>query len=116
MFQLLITVLLTLLVAGVLLGVFRWVKTPYYRVTPERMIHVLEMVLTGQATENDWQITFGMTIRHNQELELLRQKCIEIEEKYYIDSSNSAYLFSSDGLIQLKAILKTLKNNDLQYK
>jgi hypothetical protein len=85
------------------------VKTPYYRVDIDRIIHLLEMVLTGQATDNDWQMTVGMTIRHQPELEALRQKCLEIEEKYYIGDAKPPYLFSAKGLAELEKLLLKLK-------
>ncbi len=103
---------LTLFIICILLLIFRWVKTPYYRVDAKRMIHVLEMALTGQATENDWHMTFGMTIRHSPELEGVRQQCLVIEEKHFIGSQKPPYLFTRLGLDELQEVLKNLKKND----
>jgi hypothetical protein len=107
--QLLVTLLLSLLIASALFFLFRWVKTPYYRVDRQRMIDILEMVLTGQATENDWRLTFGMSIRHQPVLEPLRQQCLDIEEKYFIGESKPPYLFSKEGLTELEKVLALLK-------
>jgi hypothetical protein len=98
------TVVLSVGIICLLLAVFVWVKTPYYRVDRDKMLKVLEMILTGQATDNDWHTTFGMTIRHSAELEDIRQQCIEIEDDYFVGESTSAYLFSGEGLKALKII------------
>ena len=76
------------------------------------MIQVLEMVLTGQATENDWRITFGLTVRHDPELEAVRQVCSEIEQQHFIENNTSDYLFSRQGLEELKQQLLKLKQNN----
>ena len=89
---------------GWLLAIYVLVKTPYDRVDGERMLKVLEMILTGQATDNDWHTTFGMTIRHSPELEDIRQQCIDIEDKHFVGESTSSYLFSGEGLRALKEI------------
>lgn len=107
--EVVVTVALTLLIAAVLFCVFRWVKTPYYRVDAARMIHVLELVLTGQATDNDWQMTFSMTIRHYPDLEAIRQQCVAIEEQHYTGDSKPPYLFSKTGLTELTDIIERLK-------
>ena len=102
------TLLPTLLVAAGLLALLYWIKTPYYRVDAARMAMVLERVLTGQATENDWHITFAMAIRHDEGLESLRQRCIEIEEAYF-SQANPPYLFLAPGLQALEAVLDELR-------
>ncbi|MFT7224066.1 MAG: hypothetical protein ACI82Z_001615 [Cellvibrionaceae bacterium] len=111
---LLATLLLALLICSALFALFLWLKNPWYRVDAERMLRVIELVLTGQATINHWYATFGMTIRHNSELELIRLRCIEVEEKHLIDNDNSGYLFEKAGLDTLEAIrleLKSLSNH-----
>lgn len=78
------------------------------------MINVLEMVLTGNATANDWNMTFGMVIRHSSTLESLRLECVEIEEECYIGEQKPPYLFSAHGLQQLQIILRELRAAPLQ--
>ena len=111
-----ITMGLALLVLTVLYGLLLWVKTPWYRVDAQKMLRVLEMVLTGQATANDWTMAFGMTIRHDPELERLRQQCCLIEEKYFTERGGD-YLFTREGLSALSPIreqLKALVDHDLR--
>lgn len=107
------TVFLSLLIVALLFALFFWVKTPFYRVDKARMVQVLEMVLTGQATENDWRIVFDITIRHDSNLEAFRQQALEIEEKHFIglsaSSARSDYLFSQQGLVELETLLQNVK-------
>lgn len=109
------TIALTFLFSALLLFllflVLTKIKTPYYRIDHQQMIHVLEMVLTGQATDNNWQMTFGMVIRHSPSLETVRQQCIDIEEAHYMGSQSPPYLFSEQGLTQLREVLAELKSS-----
>ncbi len=105
------TLLLTLIIIAALFYLFYKLKTPYYRVDRQRMIQTLELVLTGQATENDWQMTFAMVIRHSPELEVIRQQCVDIEDQCYIGEQKPPHLFAEDGLARLRFILEELKNN-----
>lgn len=110
-----ITVFLSILIIALLFALFVWVKTPIYRVDKPRMIRVLEMVLTGQATENDWRMVFAMSIRYDPELEEIRQQACIIEEQHFKDLSNqtsrSDYLFTDAGLAELEKLLEQLKAN-----
>lgn len=106
--SLFITLLLTLVIGGLLFALFRWLKNPWYRVDAERMLRVVELALTGQATANDWYTTFGMTIRHDPELEAIRVRCLEIEAQHFIGGENR-YLFRKDGLNALENIRQELQ-------
>ncbi len=117
MFSTVITVILSVGIVCLLISIFVWVKTPYYRVDGDRILKVLEMTLTGQATDNAWHTTFGMIIRHSPELEEIRQRCIDIEDKHFVGESTSSYLFSGEGLRALKEIRDELyKTQQLALK
>ena len=105
-----VTLLLTFMIIGILFLLFYRVKAPYYRVDKDRMVHVLEMALTGQATENDWQVAFSMVIRHAPELEMFRQRCVDVEDAEYTGLQRPPYLFSAQGLQDLEAILNELNS------
>ncbi len=105
-----VTILLTVVIATLLFVLFRWIKMPVYRMTRERLIHVLEMVITGQATENDWQVLMAVTIRHDEVLEQVRERCLAIEEHYYIGDRRPPYLFTEEGLVELKQLLIQLRD------
>lgn len=108
MMNALITFFLTVIILGGLLLLFMLSK-PYYRVDKAKMIKVLELVLTGQATENDWRLTFDITIRHSPELEAVRQRCCDIEEQYFTGEYRGNFIFSPRGLDELKMILEELR-------
>ena len=110
MATIIVTALLALFIAGFWFVAFRWLKTPYYRVDQKKMIATLEMVLTGQATENQWFTVFGIPARHYPALEAIRQRCLDIEEAHYIGRNSSPYLFTAVGLSELQKILAELKS------
>ena len=103
------TLVLSLIILFTLFWLLSKITTPYYRVDQAKMVHTLELVLTGQATDHNWQMTFGMIIRHSPELEIVRQQCLDIEESHSIGNQMSPYLFSEQGLAQLSDVLVELK-------
>ena len=100
---------MTLLIVTGVLVILRRVRTPYYRPSVTHWIRFLESVITGQATENQWQVAMAMTIRHNDSLESIRLQCLTIEEQYYTCERNPPYLFTQEGLRQLQVCLARLK-------
>ena len=106
-----LTLIFSLLILSVMFLVLSKITTPYYRVDQAKMVHTVELVLTGQATYHNWQMTFGMVIRHSPALEHIRQRCLEVEEAYYI-GDQAPYLFSEKGLAQLRDVLAELKSLD----
>lgn len=102
------TLILTVLIFSLVLGALLWVRTPRYRIERHNVISLLEMVLMGQATENDWQVFAAVPLRHDAVLNSIQERCLEIEEREYI-GGETAYLFSQKGLDDLRSILKELK-------
>lgn len=102
----LITMVLAICLMAILYALFTRLKTPWYRVDAQKMLTTIERVLTGQASENQWAMTFSMTIRHDPELEMIRQRCCEIEERYAV--SQGDYLFNREGLHALEGIREEL--------
>lgn len=96
-----VTALVFLIVVGVLL----WVRHPHYQMTKADVIAVLQKVLVGQASENDWAIFLSSSFRHCPELELIREECAAIDEREYLGQTRSGYLFTDRGLEELKRIL-----------
>jgi hypothetical protein len=108
MMPLLATLVLSLIIFAVILLVLLWARRPYYRVQRHNVVTLLRMVLSGQATENDWQVFAATPLRHDPYLHELRERCIEIEEREYIGESQSGFLFSPRGLEELQQILDEL--------
>lgn len=104
----LITLTLTIVIFLLVLGTLLWVRTPRYRIERHNVITLLEMVLTGQATENDWQVFAAVPLRHDAVLDSIRDRCMEIEEQEYI-GRETPFLFSQKGLDEIRSILLELK-------
>src|SRR5690554_2620556 len=105
----LVILILTIVIFLLVLGTLMWVRTPRYRIERHNAITLLEMVLTGQATENDWQVFTAVPLRHDAELNTIRERCMEIEEQEYM-ANNPPFLFSQKGLSELRNVLLELKN------
>lgn len=99
----------TLVVFLSVIGVLLWVKTPRYQMTKEDLIELLQKVLVGQASENDWAIFLSSSFRHCPQLEPFRDACAAIDEKEYLGHTRAGYLFSEKGLIQIKRILSQVE-------
>lgn len=98
----------------IVVGVFfvlLWVKTPHYRIQSDQVIQLLEWMILGQATENDWRVFCGYPIQHDEQLEHVRQACVEIDEQFYIGDTRAGHLLSREGLTQLSELLNQLKSS-----
>lgn len=100
------TLAIFLLVVWVLLTV----KTPRYQMQKTDVIRLLQAVLVGQASENDWAIFLASPFRHHPGLAMIQGRCLEIDEKEYIGHSPSGYLFTQHGLWLLKLVLEEVQN------
>lgn len=85
-----------------------WVKTPHYLMQKSDVIKLLQNVLVGQASENDWAIFLSSSFRHNPELQAVRNACAVIDEEEYVGYSRSGFLFSEKGLMLIKEQLESL--------
>ncbi len=94
------TVIVSLLVALILLKS----RSAYYRPQASDVQRLLEWVLLGQATENDWRVFCDIPIRHDDFLESIRLRCIEIEDAHFLGDDHR-YLFSAEGLVKIRELL-----------
>jgi hypothetical protein len=104
-----ITLLATFVVCGLLITTLLWVKTPIYRVQREQVERLLQWVLMGQATENDWRVFCDYPIRHDELLENIRLACESIEDAHFTGESRAPYLFSNAGLEAIEQQLERLE-------
>ncbi len=95
----------TLVVFLSVIGILLWVKTPRYQMTRDDLIQVLQKVLVGQASENDWAIFLSSSFRHCPELEPFRDACAAVDETEYLGHTRAGFLFSERGLRQIREIL-----------
>lgn len=105
----LITLALTILIFVAVLLVLIWARPPRYRIERHNVITLLEMVLSGRASENDWQVFAAVPLRHDLQLNEIRERCMDIEEREYIGAGRSVFLFSQQGLGELRNVLEDLK-------
>ncbi len=99
-----------LVFAGVLL-VLLLVRTPHYQLRRENVVTLLEMVLDGRASENDWRVFVSVPLRHDPLLDELRRRCIDIEEREYLGRGGAqGRLFTRQGMEELRKLLQELRD------
>lgn len=103
------TLLLTLLLVCTAIAILLWVKTPYYRVERCNVEALLELVVAGRASENDWAVFTGVEIRQSEFLESVRLRCIDIEEREYTGAAQPPFLFSKAGITELQQLLDDVR-------
>ena len=108
----LLTLLFTFLLVSIALWIFLRLGAPVYRPDKNNVIALLELVLAGNATENDWHVFMGIPLRHCERLQLIQQRCSDLVETEYVGEC-SATLFTRKGTLALQQILEELKHQDL---
>jgi hypothetical protein len=101
---LLFSLLATLLVFGLLSWYARH-REVIFRQNALRMVERLELILSFQASEKDWDLFLALPIRNNPELEEIRQICREIGETEYVGNpfnKPGRPLFTEWGLMLLE--------------
>ena len=102
---------LTLVLLLVIFSFLAVLKRPVYQLTRENVVRLLELVLAGEASEDDWNVFVEMPIRYNDELESIRQQCLEISE---MDKGPmTGWLLSEDGLAQIRDLLLNAQTSEL---
>lgn len=106
------TLILSIIIFFIVLTTLLWVRTPRYRIERHNVIALLELVLEGRAEENDWRVFAASPLRHDEYLDNMRERCLDIEEREYLGKAQSTFLFSRQGLLELNEVLKELKASD----
>lgn len=111
--ELIVTVVLTSLVLGLLLWVLNRTQVPHYRPSRESVVELLNKVITGEATQQSWDLFIGYPILHDPDLELIRRQCVVLTEG---DADTPGYptglgdyLFNKAGREKVREILDELK-------
>lgn len=107
----LVTFFFTLIFVGLAVAILLWVKTPYYRLEACNVISLLELVVSGQASDSDWSVFCSVPIANSAYLESIRQQCLDIDEREYLGDLRAPYLFSRTGIEELRALLVELKQH-----
>lgn len=106
--ELLITVLLSFLIFVGLFVLFYRLKKPIYQLSKENLISLFELLLSGQASEDDWQVFLEIPIRHDPFLEDIRAQCINLAEGEVLSSSKGV-LLSEKATREVERILRELR-------
>lgn len=106
-----LTLFLTFLVVLFAIIFFIKIAPPVYRLEKSNIVALLNLVVEGKATDNDWEVFLGVPIRHNDDLEVIRIRCSEISEREYIGGSGSIkskHLLTEKGIEEVKNLLEEL--------
>ncbi len=104
----LLTLLLTFILIVLVMSLFWRFGSPVYRVERANVIRLLELVLSEEATEVDWNVFCAIPIRHDDELARVQRHCIDIAEREYLGGRGK--LFTRKGTDELQHVLTKLKN------
>jgi hypothetical protein len=106
--DLLITVLLSFLIFVGLFVLFYRLKKPIYQLSKENLISLFELLLSGQASEDDWYVFLEISIRHDPFLEDIRAQCINLAEGEVLSSSKGVIL-SEKATQEVERMLRELR-------
>lgn len=101
-----LTLLLTLAVVLVTMWVFVKVGTPVYRLERENIVTLLQLLVSGRATEQDWDVFVAIPIRHDPLLRDIQERCLAIAQTEFV--GGSGLLFSPQGITKLECLLKEI--------
>lgn len=107
MMTFLLTLLLTFCLVMLALVLFWKFGSPVYRVKRENIVALLELVVSGQATESDWEVFCAVPVRHDPDLARIQKMCMAIAEREYL--GGQGMLFTRAGTEELFLLLQSLK-------
>jgi len=105
-----LTLTATFIFLLIFLLIFIRTGSPVYRLEKKNVVELLELVLDGSATNNDWEVFLGLPIRHNEVLETVRLRCQTINNNEQVD--NSTFLLTEKGVGEIKKLLIELLGMD----
>lgn len=109
MAEFLVVFVVTLLVVGGVALAMMFGKAPVYRPTQDSLQSLLTRMLEGEVDEQEWQFFLDMPIRHDSELEALRQDCITMYEQYGLRPRHNKARLNEAGQIRLRHKLNQLE-------
>lgn len=105
-----ITLLLTFVVIFSAFILFIKIAPPVYRLEKSNVIALLVLVVEEKATDSDWDVFLGVSIRHDDQLEAIRVHCCDISEREYLGQSGR--LLTRKGVSEVKVLLSKLIEMD----
>lgn len=105
---------LTFLLVTVALLIFWKFGAPVYRLERHNIIQLLELVVSGQATEADWAVFEAIPIHRDSLLREIQQRCLSIADGDH--GGSHGFLFSPRAIDEFSEILKELRQQDFLEK
>ena len=102
-----VTVLLSFVILVIALVLFRYVGVPVYQVRAVNVQVILELAISGQATQSDWDVFIGIPIRQDIELDQIRYECAMLTND--ITERQGKLVFSQSSRQKLTKLLEQVK-------
>lgn len=102
-----VTVLLSFVIIVIVLVLFRYVGVPVYQVRSDNVQAILELAISGQATQSDWDVFIGIPIRQDIELDQIRYECAMLSDD--ITERQGKLVFSQSSRQKLTELLEQVK-------
>ena len=102
-----VTAILTFVVLVIALVLFRYVGVPVYQVRAVNVQAILELAISGQATQSDWDVFIGIPIRQDPELDQIRYECAMLTDD--IAERRGKLVFSQSSRQKITELLEQVK-------
>ncbi len=106
----LLTLVATFIFVLIVVLIFLRTGPLVYRLEKENVVELLSLVLSGNATTNDWEVFLGLPIRHNAILENIRLRCQVINKVEGMDYPGD--LLTEKGVKKIQKLLIELLETD----
>ncbi|WP_163833226.1 hypothetical protein [Spartinivicinus ruber] len=106
------TILLASLITVSVVLLLLKVRTPRYRVERAKAKTLLYDIVNGRASEEDWQIFISIPIYNDEQLEAIRQRCLQLDETEFTGYSvTSSFFLTTLAIKEIRQILETLEGD-----
>lgn len=105
---------LTFLLVMAALLIFWKFGAPVYRLERHNIIQLLELVISGRATDSDWTVFEASPIHRDPLLRAIQERCLSIACEDH--GGSHGFLFSPRGIEKLSEILRELRQQELLEK
>ncbi len=96
-----------LVIAGVATAMI-FGKSPVYQPSQQDIQELLTSLIDGQLTDTKWQFFLGMPIRHDEQLEQLRLKCVDAQATQSLRVRAGMVRLKEPGLIRVRHLIQQL--------
>ncbi len=106
-------------ILGLILGIIvlfsflNWLTDKTYKPTPSEVADKLQRVLNGTMSYEEWDEFICVPMRHNDALEKIRMRCVEMETNEFCTRENQeeqdTWIYNQKGLDVVKAVLNEIE-------